>query len=428
MRIHNVYKQVRILSILLAVLLLFPCAYAQDEAAYGDDCLECQSAERFENAGIHYPLSDLYNMNDFRQIADSAQKVLSIFPDDIFATEVLSTALFNLKEDRKAVDLALIALDSDKSEQAFNLLDYAAKWTDPDYVIEQLAPRIRNTVANQEVNTRLYRYLFIAATALETKGDLVNAFDLLKSCRQIDDTLDVLITMSTMQIRTGNSKHAVELLEPYKTEYYDNWTFINNYTLALRDSGNGDKAIKLYEQIYSDLQPDEIHDINYAVLLAALGKTDKAMQIFDNIIRIHLEEAAIDGDYCDRNYTEALIRQATMLKKGSNDSRRLLNLAKESTTLCDDSIGLEATIMAWLGDKKGLENILETDNAYNARYKSSLYYVVGDMDNAFRYLGEAFDKHLTCPDQIKYDPNYSGITNMKQYKKLVKNYIHLELK
>lgn len=59
--------------------------------------------------------------------------------------------------------------------------------------------------------------------------------------------------------------------------------------------------------------------------------------------------------------------------------------------------------------------------------KASLYYVVGDKEKAFKYLAEAFDKHLICPEQIKYDPNFLGIADMPEYGALVKKYKPLKL-
>ena len=453
MTLPTFFSRVRLLPLALAVLMALPAsfAYAQEhddevtltETEEAPPTLWYLSQKKFEDKGMHFPLYDLDDMTDYRLIADSAQKVLDIFPDDLYAKEILSTALFNLNEDHKAVDLAFDVFQTGKGERAFYLLDYAAQW-ESDYVLSKVEPAMAKARAAASNDAPMYEYLLLAAQAYDAKGDRMKAYNLLNSARKLEDTPDVLNFMSTILLQTGNGAKAVRLLKPYmEREYEYPDTLRHNYALGLRDCGKGAEALKLYADLFSDLDPEEIDSSFYASLLAALGKDDEAEKIFKRIIQQHYDYVEMRKSWainkepgttfkpeqCDESYTEALLRVGIMYaNKGDRKTAdKNFNEALESTHLCDSPSGYEANILAWLGDKAGMEEWMKKYGSVDPVGKASLYYVVGDKEKAFKYLAEAFDKHLICPEQIKYDPNFHGIADMPEYGALVKKYKPLKL-
>ncbi len=388
---------------------------------------------------LHYPLEDAEEITDYQALADSAASVLNLFPDDFYALQCRSTANYFLGRKKKAVQDALFAycLSGGNSDNLDVVYGVAAE--DPDLVIGKVKDFIADSplkgdkyLYSSECSALLYPVL---ATLYQNNARMREAYDAINKAIGLTDdemNLDNILQQTTILLRSGHPDMVLPLLKPYADDEYYSYP-LHNYLLALRDTGRSRQAFKIFRKLIEDNPDDEELKINYATMLAANDKYKEAADILDTIIlkrENKPNEFLEENNMTDLILIEALVRRGMIrivsgqTEQGRQDLNKSLALKNDDI----DSTGFELHTYAWLGNREAVEEILRTYPSLSENSKASLCTVLGDYDEALKYIEKGFNDHTTCPSMISYDINFRNIRALPQYDKLVKSFKPMNLK
>lgn len=395
----------------------------------------------YEEHGLKHPLANVESFaTDYEAVRDSASSVLRLFPDDTYALNCRSIAQSHLGNYEESAKDALKALCRDETDGTSSVMLYYLAGVDPDLVIRCMEPYTAVYIANpkpKEADGCIPLYLHVLAQTYDVKDDMAMACKIMRLALDSNKwSIDNIVYMSTLLMRSGNADKAVKLLKPQINDddtYFDSMMY--NYTLALRDTGKSKEAYRLINRCIGTDGDDE-SDYDYerlqlAAMLASNGDFENAIALFDAVIanrEMFADEYTDEAPDNIRN--DALIRRGICEiltgspELGRTDIKQVLDssLAQSSPT------GWEATCYAYLGDKdKALEWMKKYGRVHPSN-NASIYSILGDHETALRYLKEAFDTHTASPAEIDHDINFTKTRELPAYRQLVKEYKPLKLK
>lgn len=404
------------------------------------DCYVPTPAEKYyEERGRKHPVDDVIGGNDYQAMLDSCNVVLELFPDDYYSLSSRSFAGYKLGNVDQSISDALKLICRDETavdKLPFSIVDYYVA-LDPAAVKRQLRPYIGDNVvddwvrADEMVCLNLYR-MFMA----ECENNLNNKQEAYRIAKIVFKSTgyyeDGLIMMTTLLLKNGTPEAALRIMNPYvNDDSLSSSAFLNNYILALRDSGQGKKAGNIMKKkIKNSDSIDEnlFYKKEYAILLGAIKDYKKAIKLLDEVIKACLEQQKYyDVELYDPYLTEALLRKGIYeinlgnVEKGKEDIKASLR----NGSLSDEDTGFEITALAYLGEKeKVFEKIADFSDEV---YKASIHSIFGNYNEAIKLLEKAFEDHSWSPQQIAHDPNFDSLVKTPGYQTLLAKFKPLDL-
>lgn len=409
-----------------------------DEALLTEIDIISDAEEYYQSNNLPYPLANVEAMTDYKEVADSANSILALFPDDTFALRCRSIANYHLgKYKESAQDILKVYCFTGSYEDANTV--YAVADKDRNVVINQLIEYLNHSPYDEDsilcTDCRVAFYPMLGVLYKDNE-EMEKAYATAKTTIKLFDELgmynsDNKVFLSTILLRTGHADKALSLLKDYADDDYYSGPIVN-YLLALRDTGNSYKAFKIFERLIEQDPENERIKLDYATMLAANDIFEEATYILDNIISAHEDnpEQYVDEGQTDLHLVEALVRRGVVkiivgdTEEGRDDLTKSLTLKRDDIPYT----GYELTAYAYLGNKAALDEVMKDYNFIPTGSQASLCAVYGDYDKSLKYVKESFNNHSNCPDQMFYDINFRNIMNLPEYRALVKSYKPMKLK
>lgn len=409
---------------------------AEVEEAFGDSIAEYTvppEVQYFLDRGQDYPLNAEFG-DDYQAMCDSASKVLSLFPDDVYARNMRSFALYKLDDLKGSVDDALKILCAAYDNSEAMEIAYYAAGVNPELLQAAALPYVSEYLAApdpQKGDECIKEYLSLLSSSQRSADNISEAIKLAKMASDIktDDDHVSDMSLAVLYLLSGNSQEALDLIDSCIDDPdYIRYNILNLKELALRNLGRSEEAYKIYEKELGDELTDEYRRIllkDYGAMLAANGRYEESINKFDTAIKNKQAELAETASPdLDRDYAEVILRRgisyilAGNAEKGREDLQKALDYSLESQAYT----GLEATAHAWLGNKEEALKWLQMYGIGNDVNTAAIHALIGDNDAALEIVAKLFDSHASSPELLEYDLNFLKLRQTPEYQALVAAY------
>lgn len=444
---------------LLAVLSIFLSFAQAQSATYPDepdlyyDSVEVVMTEveaYFDSIGVEYPLTYIYEYLDngeYDSLHAAAEKVLSIFPNDVEARYCRAYASIYRGEWNNVVDDMVFAWENNgmgvdgyptplemlyfiKNHKPVELFDAVSQieekltksQNDKEMLCDadMLLGHICGKLGTWGTASKLYIPKAVALAEFLAK-DVVSA---------AIPIIEPFIQASNLQalgwLNSGHPDKALEALEHPLWDSIPEIERFHNRVIALRNLGRIEEALN-YHDIMLKENPDDPYIIvskgSYLIFVKEYDRAiecfNKAIELTDSIKRHTLNYSILGSSFLIKAHDcslEALLRRgiARELKGDQNGAKEDYETVADQ----DKDGGFRLCALARLGRKNEAEDMLKRANPIELTL-AMVYSQLREDDKALDHLGKAFYNQEVAPQAIPYDPNLWRLIDHPRYKEAV---------